>query len=159
VSEALKLVQFEREADNTVPDRRSDGGENWFSPRIILTFFQLIVAIGALFVAVVGIFVVVFGGLIGTYVVMQTRTATSEVSNQTLVNEVQKVSAKLDAVGDDVKEIATVNTQQTGQIQGLDSKIQNLDKSMEDLKTEVGIVSSKLSVDENKIAKLEATVK
>lgn len=130
-----------------VEERRSA----WLDPRVITGVVQLAFSGCSILVAIGGLVVVIAGGLLGTYVLMQTRATSSEVSNQQLVSEVQKIGAKLDGVADDVKELTNSKAQQAAQITALEKAISQND-------TDTKIVASKVGVVENKVAKLEAQV-
>lgn len=129
-------------------DRR---GSEWTSPRAVTSIAQLLFSGCSILVGIAGLFVVVCGGLLGTYVVMQTRAASSEVSNQQLVGEVQKMSTKLDTVATDVKDLSNAKTAQA-------AKIEALDKALTQNETSIQIVASKVGVLENKVATLQAQV-
>lgn len=146
---------LEREAEAGLEERERSGlldrRSAWSDPRTITAVVQLLFSGCSIFVAVIGLAVVVLGGAVGSYVLMQTKDATSEVSNQQLVTEMQKISTKLDVVADDVKELSNAKTEQG-------AKIEALDKAISQNETQTSIVASKVSVAENKIAKLEAQV-
>jgi hypothetical protein len=88
----------------------------WSEPRVIMSIVGALFSGCSLLVAIAGLAVVVFGGLLTAYVVSQTKTATSEVSNQTIVNEMQKMNAKLDGVANDVKVLTNADTAKAGQL-------------------------------------------
>src|SRR5688500_13170773 len=76
-----------------VPDRREteqpEQPARWTDPRTILAIVQL-------FVAMAGLAVVVIGGLVGIYVVTETRATTSEMSTGQLSQQLNQLEAKVD---------------------------------------------------------------
>lgn len=149
MSSTLHAVhEIQREAGERVEDRRQSVGT---SPRNFASSVQLAFSGCSVLIAIASFAVMLFGGVFGTYVVMQTRAATTEVSNQQLVNEVQKVSTKLDSVADDVKGLSNAKTEQA-------AKLEALEKSQTQNETQLQIVASKVGVVENKVATLTAQV-
>jgi len=127
-------------------DRREPSG--WTDPRVIVATVQVFVALGNAFIAFLGLCVLIGGGLLGTYVVVQTRNATSEVNNQTLVGEVQKMRDTLNGVAGDIKELNRNSIAQEGKIEAQDKiaakheqdigvltlKIENIEKTFAEMK-------------------------
>lgn len=105
----------EREVQPIVEERRS----GWTDPRVILGGFQLLMSGCAVLVAIAGLAVVIFGGLLGAYVLNQTKTVTSEMSTGQLAVEIGKVNSGLEKLDGKVTTAMGTLSTQTGRIDAL----------------------------------------
>lgn len=84
----------------TMTGERKGGG--WGDPRVIVSVVGVLFSGCSVLVSLVGIAIVVFGGLFGAYVVTQTKTVTSEMSNATLSVEIQKINSEMRRSNDEI---------------------------------------------------------
>lgn len=90
-----EMSEYEEREGRIVPDRR-ESRVSWTDPRVVTTIiFGL--------AGVVFSLLTLAGFIVGIYVVMQTKSATTEVSTSVLAAEMSKMNDKLDALSDDVK--------------------------------------------------------
>lgn len=122
-----------------MPDRRES--ERWTDPRIILAVIQL-------FVAVAGLAVVILGGLLGTYVVMQTRATTSEMSNAQLAQQLSALAADQRTLGvkmDRITDAVSASTAESAEIKNtLTTLRRDLDRETEDRKGRDGWLEARI---------------
>ena len=122
--------------DERVETRRSE--DRWSSPRTILAVAQLMLTLGSFaFVVMVS--------LVGTYVMMQTRDTTSEISNAQLAQQVGVLSGKMDKFN----EMLSASVTGTAELKsGVETIKRDLDREAEERKSrdewlEARIVSGK----------------
>lgn len=127
-----------------VPDRRESEREaaaRWNDPRIILAVIQL-------FVAIAGLAVVVLGGLLGAYVLMQTRAATSEMSNAQLAQQLTALAADQRTLGvkmDRITDAVSASTAESAEIKNtLTTLRRDLDRETEDRKGRDGWLEARI---------------
>lgn len=91
---------LEREAEAGLEERERSGlldrRSAWSDPRAITAVVQLLFSGCSVLVAIAGLAVVVLGGLVGAYVLNQTKTATSEMTNAQVAVEIGKVNTSLE---------------------------------------------------------------
>jgi hypothetical protein len=125
----------ESKENSIMPDRReSEQPARWADPRIILGVIQL-------FVGVAGLAVVVFGGLIGIYVMMQTRSATSEMSNAQLSQQITLLGSKVDKMTDAVSASTAESAQLKSNVETLK---RDLEREAEDRKARDGWLEARI---------------
>lgn len=124
-----------REGGAAVADRReSEQPARWADPRIILAVIQLLVGMA-------GLAVVVFGGLIGIYVMIQTRSATSEMSNAQLAAQIAVVGTKVDKMTD----VVSASTAESAQLKAtVETLKRDLERETEDRKSRDGWLEARI---------------
>lgn len=112
-------------------ERRS----GWTDPRVVVSLVAVFGQGCAILLSFVGLCVLIGGGLVGIYVVSQTKTATSEMSTGQLAVEIGKLNTNIDRLdGKVTTAIGTLTTAQ-GRIDTVSRDVEQLrgtDKDLQD---------------------------
>lgn len=141
--QAVRPTTTENEGDGVTEERRES--ERWTSPRIILTVLQLFIGFAGLCVSILGFLMVVGGGLLGVYVVSQTKDATSEMSNAQLAQQIGQLSIKFDKLNDAVTMNTQTSTRETTELKNDVATLRrDLDKESEERKGRDGWLEARI---------------
>lgn len=109
--------------DMESPDRREN---QWTKPPVLI-------AMVGLFFQATSLFILVGGGLLATYLASRSRDVSVDMTNAQVVNEVQKLSMKLDSISNLVQQANSTNTTQEGTIGTLNRDVAEIKSNLADL--------------------------
>lgn len=104
-------------------DRREN---QWTKPAVLIALIQMLLS-------VVSLAILIGGGLLVAYVSSQTDSVSSEMTNAQVAAEIQKLSLKLDAIGNMVQQANNTNTTQESAINTLTRDVAEMKSNVDDI--------------------------
>lgn len=123
-------------------DRRRDSSNTWLDPRFLAQLLAILLGL--------------VGGLIGVYVVSQTRATKLEIAAQSLDAKASRIDAQVSQIAASVQQVANITSRLQAQVDAQQRELDDIKRTSE---TQSQMMTAWVVATGNKISRLEAKSK